>query len=394
MSGYVVIGIPARNEAATVATVARVAVEGLRLLSVPGCVVLAENGSSDGTVEAFLSGTAEVPSAVLSAGGAGSGKGTNVFGLIDFALERNADRLVLLDADLRSADPSWVLRLARAVDRPRATMATPVYARDRYEAGTTNHLVTPLLAGLLGTRLQQPIGGEFAMNADFMKASLGWTRPGSSHLYGVDIWLTTNALMSGYEVREVELGRKLHRSPFVNILHLPQQVVDSLVHVVTERIGEGVDGSSAVEPAARASISDEPGTPQPTADVEAVLRRVRAYLRIHQQEILETFPTVRSVDRSGRVWVIPTTSWPEILAEGLTAMSHGSYSRARDHLIALYVMRLVTFWSETDQLSASAIQELLNEQVEATAKSCARATIDLSRIPARTSIPFDRGLWV
>lgn len=394
MTGLTVVGIPARNESSTVSGVARVAAEGLSRLDGDGCVVLAENGSTDDTVQAFRSTALDVESRVLSAPGPDTGKGTNVFALIDAALDLGVDRLVLLDADLRSADASWVERLARAVDGPGAAMATPVYLRDRFEAGTTNHLVRPLLAGLLDGRLQQPIGGEFAFNHSFMRESLRWRRPSSSHLYGVDIWLTANAVSRGHRITEVPLGRKIHSTPFRNVLRLPQQVLDAMLEVAADRAAcDPPRGSSVISTTARASVLEGNGVPQPPDDVDAVLRRVRRYLDDHRREVVRMFPAVRGPDRADACPRISTDQWPTVLAEGIEAMTSGSYVRARDHLVALYVCRLVSFWDETTGLPAAKVETLLLDQIEETAKACTGIRPALESLPTTTAIPFDAGLW-
>lgn len=240
------MGIPARNEAATVAAVAVAADAGLRRAfpAADNMIVLADNGSTDATPERFLAAATATPQVVVRSGGLGTGKGTNVLALIRMALEHEAERLILLDADVRSTQPAWISRLAGELDTGEPTLAVPTYRRNRYEANTTNHLAGPLVAGLFGTPLQQRIGGEFALNRALLRRVRHWRIPASASLYGIDIWLTANTLREGHRVVEVPLGVKLHNSPFPKILQLPLQVLDSLFHVALCRPLRGGCGSA------------------------------------------------------------------------------------------------------------------------------------------------------
>ena len=163
-TGVTVVGIPARNEAATIGAVARTADAGLTRAFPDGInvIVLAENGSVDDTAEQFLAARGQARQLVVRSGAEGTGKGTNVFAITEQAMELGADRVVLLDADVRSTEPEWIELLARAVDGDQPTLAVPMYRRNRFEANTTNHLASPLLAAVFGVHVQQPIGGEFA----------------------------------------------------------------------------------------------------------------------------------------------------------------------------------------------------------------------------------------
>ena len=194
------VGIPARDEAATIASVARAADAGLKEVGAAGdsMIVLADNGSTDATPARFLDAATTTRQLVIQSGGTGTGKGTNVLALMEAALAHDADRLILLDADVRSGEPAWIARLGTAVDSDIPTLAVPTYRRNRYEANTTNHLASPLVAALFGAPLQQPIGGEFAMNRALLERARTWPAPASAALYGIDIWLTTNTLREGH----------------------------------------------------------------------------------------------------------------------------------------------------------------------------------------------------
>ncbi|KOX27523.1 family 2 glycosyl transferase [Saccharothrix sp. NRRL B-16348] len=374
-SRVTVVGIPARDEGRTVGAVALAADAGLRLACPDGVnvVVLAENGSTDDTVRRFTGTPLHARQVVASSGGDGTGKGTNVFAIMDRALDLDADRLLLLDADVRSAEPRWIPALADAVDDAEPTLAVPAYRRDRFEANTTNHLASPLLAAVFGVHVQQPIGGEFAFNRAFLDRARTWPRPDSAHLYGIDVWLTANALRERLRVVEVPLGRKLHNSPFPKILRLPQQVLDSLFHVVLRTGGVRSTGFAAPKP--RAAV-DGAAVRQDPAVVSRVSESVGRYLAAHRGEVRALFPSAGSAPSAPWGLRVTTEDWPEVLADAVAAVAGGRFEAARDHLVALYVNRVLTFWDEIDGLRDEEVDGLLDRQAAQTVRAVRRRRIE------------------
>lgn len=385
------VGIPARNEASTIASVALAADAGLRQALPTGhnMIVLADNGSTDGTPEAFLSAATTTSRRVIQSGGDGTGKGTNVLALVRMALECDAERLILLDADVRSAEPTWIERLATAVEGEVPTLAVPTYRRNRYEANTTNHLASPLVAGVFGARLQQPIGGEFALNRALLRRVVTWTRPASAALYGIDIWLTANSLREGHRVVEVPLGFKLHNSPFPKILHLPLQVLDSLFHVAT--CTDRPQAADMDVPMNRREAVDTVAMPQDPALVAHVGATVAGYLAAHTAEVRRLFPTVRELTPAPWGLRIGTEDWPHVLADAMELLAQNRFLVARDHVIALYINRVLSFWDEIEDLPGAEIDALLDRQASDTVKAIADRSIEFDGTVAPAG--FDRGHW-
>ncbi|MET0134084.1 MAG: glycosyltransferase [Kibdelosporangium sp.] len=385
------VGIPARNEAATIASVAQAADAGLHAAfpDSDSMIVLADNGSTDGTPEKFLAAATAARQLVVRSDGSATGKGTNVLALMSMALEHDAEQLILLDADVRSGEPAWIGSLATAVDAALPTLAVPTYRRNRYEANTTNHLAGPLVAALFGTPLQQPIGGEFALNRVLLQRARRWPTPGSVSLYGIDIWLTANALREGHQVLEVPLGVKLHNSPFPKILHLPLQVLDSLFQVALrmDRPRPAVMDRRTT----RRSAVDSELVPQDPALVARVASTVRGYLTTHEAEVRRIFPA--SAGLRGAPWGmrIETEDWPHLLADAVETLAGGLFRPVRDHLIALYINRVLSFWDEIADLSSIEIDALLDRQAGDTVKAVAERLVVFDGTPGPGE--FDRGHW-
>lgn len=391
-----VVGIPARNEEQTIGKVAETADRGLREAFPHGenVLVLAENGSTDDTVDAFQSASVETRRVVLGTEarewgtGAETGKGANMLGIIAKSLDWGADQVVFLDADVRSVESWWVGALAGAVshdDTP--AMAVPVYRRSRWEANTTAHLAAPLLAATLGRYIQQPIGGEFAVNRACMERVIQWPRPESALQYGVDIWLTGNGLRENMQVIDVPLGRKIHSPPFRKALHMPQQVLDAAFHVIAS-----TEPRPLQTPATdRSSVDDDSGSPPAPELIAQVTQAVARYLDTYRSEVHELFPTTRELEKADWGTHITTEHWPRILADALTALSAGRHETARDHLIALYVQRIRTWWTEIEHLDATQTQDLVTQQVHQTASVVQQRRLSWSGL--HLPYTFDVGNW-
>ncbi|MGG7568871.1 hypothetical protein [Streptomyces sirii] len=107
-SGTNLVGIPARNDVSTIAEVAEAADRGLLKAFPAGnnVVMLADNGSVDGTVERFAATRLQAEKLTVCSDSAGNGKGTNVLALVGKALQLGARQLVIMGVTLAIPIPS------------------------------------------------------------------------------------------------------------------------------------------------------------------------------------------------------------------------------------------------------------------------------------------------
>jgi glucosyl-3-phosphoglycerate synthase len=195
--------LPARDEAATVGTIAaRIAA-----LDVVDEVLVVDDGSTDATGETASAAGAMV---VTSRNGAGqqAGKGGALWTAVGAA---RGDVLVFCDADLVDFDPSFVTGLLGPVlTDERVAFAKGTYARPG-DGGRVTELVARPLISLLFPHLAgfgQPLGGELAAHRWVLEAV-----PFVAG-YGVDIALLVDvAALVGLEaMAEVDLGERRHRN--------------------------------------------------------------------------------------------------------------------------------------------------------------------------------------
>jgi hypothetical protein len=337
----------------------------------------------------FLAGPGASRRLTIATGAEGTGKGTNVIAIFHAALDLGVDRVLLLDADVRSIEPSWIVDLLGAVDGEMSAVAVPVYRRNRYEGNATNHIVSPLMAAVLGAQVQQPIAGDFAFNRAFVERAVRWPLPESAQLYGIDVHLTGNAVREGHRIVQVPLGRKIHSPGFPKILFMSQQVIDAAFHVITRA---GPPRAAHPVPARRRSTVDTVAARPDSALAERTMAKVQGYLGEHRDAIFRLFPGVeRAERRKDASLVLPAGAWAEVLADALVALAGGQAVEARDHLVALYLCRVVTYWEEIERLGDPAeIDAALDRQTVAVVSAVARRDLCFTAAPP---MDFRPGPW-
>ncbi len=212
----IAVGIPSYNESKTIREVACIVDRALAKSFRDDDVVIVnmDSASSDGTAEIFEATELVAPKVCIRH--KERGKGRNVHSFMEYVASHDIDIACLVDADLLSLEPSWIPGLLAPVRECGATFVTPVYRRDRFEALTTNTFARPIVEGLYGVPIRQPIGGEFGFSGEFAKRLLEQTWPRAALGYGVDVFLTLNALQGSYRIVEAELGTKMHKPSLQN----------------------------------------------------------------------------------------------------------------------------------------------------------------------------------
>jgi hypothetical protein len=246
----IMVGIPSYRNAATIGHVVRAAQAGLvqYFPDLRPVLVNADAGSPDGTqrvvveteppgyVEQILlvhptNRLARVSLTYPEVDGIG-GKGAALRTLFEMAAALEAEALVVVDSDLRSIVPEWIELLAGPILKGGYDYVTPLYARHKYDGTITNTVTYPVTRALYGHRIRQPIGGDFAVSGDLIRhylAQESWT-PDVSR-FGIDIWMTTTALIGGFAVCQTRLGAKIHdpKDPGSDLGPMFRQVVGTLL---------------------------------------------------------------------------------------------------------------------------------------------------------------------
>ena len=245
------VGIPSFKNATTIGHVTRAAQAGLvqYFADLRPLLVNSDAGSPDGTqrvvaeteppdyVERILLVRPDEPPRAphpdLPRGRRGRRQGRRpAHDLRDRRRASEAQALVVVDSDLRSITPEWIELLAGPILKGGFDYVTPLYARHKYDGTITNTVTYPLTRALYGRRIRQPIGGDFGVSGDLVRHYLAqddWTPEVSK--FGIDIWMTTHALVGGFAVCETRLGAKVHdpKDPSADLGPMFRQVVGTIL---------------------------------------------------------------------------------------------------------------------------------------------------------------------
>jgi len=241
----IIVGIPSYNNARTIGHVVNAVTAGLAKYfpDQRSVLVNSDGGSKDGTSDivarADLGTTRTIlvrqpmreVMKVITAYQGIPGKGSAFRTVFEIAQRVKAKACVVVDSDLRSITPEWVQLLAEPVLREGFDYVCPLYSRHKFDGTITNSIVYPLVRSLYGRRIRQPIGGDFGFSGRLAGHYLEhdvWE--GDVARFGIDIWMTTTALVGDYKVCQAYLGAKIHdaKDPGAHLSTMLMQVSGAL----------------------------------------------------------------------------------------------------------------------------------------------------------------------
>jgi len=229
----VVVGIPSYNESKTIGHVTQVVGEGLHRYfpEARSIIVNCDNHSPDDTKGAFLSADTPVEKKYISTDEGVKGKGNNFWNLFQFCKEVESKIGIVVDADLRSIEPEWIQYLGYPI-RDGHDFVTPLYSRHQFDGTITNHICYPLIFALTALDIRQPIGGEFAFSSRlcFYWLEQSWTD--TTRQYGIDIFMSLNALFGDFKICQAGLGTKVHNASAPKLGRMFEEVVYSLFSTI------------------------------------------------------------------------------------------------------------------------------------------------------------------
>ena len=379
----ILCGIPSFENARTIGNVVRAVEAGLRRAfpGVPAAIVVSDGGSEDGTAQAAVEAStapdeelllidpkAPTPPRLILRYEGISGKGSAFRSIFGIATRAGVRACAVFDSDLRSITPVWVEHLVKPVLAGGQDFVTPIYARHKYDGTITNSIAFPLTAALYGYRVRQPIGGEFGFSgrlASYWSTQDVWDTDVAR--YGIDIWMTTTAIVEGFRVCQAQLGAKVHdvKDPGAHLGPMFRQVVGSLFALA----GRYAESWRRVE-----EMTTVPtyGFRAATSAEEIRIRTgrltwrfIEGYMKYEKlwRDVLaaETMAAVaRATDEAAERtegFVLPIELWAHIVYDYLIAFSAAQIdaSELLDSMIPLYFARTATFAQEAsadDQVAA------------------------------------------
>lgn len=187
--------------------------------------------STDNTKEVFLK--TKTQSQKLSFSQVG-GKGANIIKFLDLAKDLDSSYFGMFDTDVNSIETDWIVKMLGYLQAG-ADYVIPSYQRSPFEGSTTNHFCAPIIQCLFRKSIEQPICGDFMFNKYFVSLvtqRLKESKSKSNLKYGIDIFLTTSALLDNLNVLNCPLTKKTHKPSFPKIENMFIEVASSFLDII------------------------------------------------------------------------------------------------------------------------------------------------------------------
>ncbi|GIU77746.1 MAG: glycosyl transferase [Bryobacteraceae bacterium] len=385
----IVIGIPSYNNGRTIGHVVRAAQAGLNKYfpDFQGVIINSDGGSKDDTRKQVLEAQLDASQLLLVNTPLNPvhrlsfpyhgipGKGSAFRMIFQMARDLGAKACAVVDSDLRSITPEWFDLLLRPVLHRGYDFVAPYYHRHKYDGTITNSIIYPLTRALYGYRIRQPIGGDFGMSLPVIETYLkrtDWETDVAR--YGIDIWMTTIAVASGYKVCQSFLGAKLHdaKDPGADLSAMLQQVVGSVFGLMIEfkNVWMKVHGSRDIELFGfRYDVGLDPIAVNLDRMIQAFLRGESDLREIWSMALSDrTLRELAALARSAHAapaeqFRLSDELWVNIIYE--FASAYAELPAARAHLVRsltpLYLGRVASFVNETREMNASEVEDRIEQ---------------------------------
>ncbi|MCP3868019.1 MAG: glycosyl transferase [Gammaproteobacteria bacterium] len=330
-------------------------------------IVNCDNASPDGTEQVFLGTTTETPKIYITTPPDTPGKGYNFENMFRKLLELDGEALVCIDSDLESVTPKWVKYLAEPVMEGYDFVA-PLYSRHKYDGTITNNLTFPLVYGLLGKNIRQPIGGDFALSKRFAEHLVcqPWHR--TTEEYGVDIFMTLNAVLGGFKCCNTGLGAKIHKPSAPKLGQMFIQVVSTAFLTIIKNVHLWKEVSE-VEQQKLFGLQELDKPQDLTIDREAIEKQARIGF-FQSQSCLEKVLSADLYSHYVKMFEdgpieITAEEWATTVYDMISAYkSMGNMISVIESLKGLYFGRALTFMNQTWKMSSEKAEKEILAQAE------------------------------
>ncbi|MBN2106673.1 MAG: glycosyltransferase [Deltaproteobacteria bacterium] len=230
----IVIGIPSYFSGSAIEHVLQTVITGLRLYfnKHKALIVVFDGGSTDDTRECARSVSADGYNieVIVSIYRGIPGKGSSLRAVFEVARFLKAKAVAVFDSDLKSIAPEWVKNVLDPIFEGYDFVA-PDYYRYKFDGTITNTIAYNLTRALYGINIRQPIGGDFGVSSYLVRHYLDqdvWETDVAK--FGIDIWMTTTAIINKFRVCQARLGAKIHgeKDPGGDLSPMFRQVVGTI----------------------------------------------------------------------------------------------------------------------------------------------------------------------
>jgi glycosyltransferase involved in cell wall biosynthesis len=360
--GYadIVVGVPCYHSGATIQHVVKTILTGLEkhYRDYKAVVMISDGGSTDDTrdlARAIEANSYNIEKIVTVYRGV-PGKGSGLRAVFEVAQFLKAKAAAVFDSDLISITPEWVRNTLEPIFQG-YDYAAPDYNRYKFDGTITNTIAYNLTRTLYGYRIRQPIGGDIGLSLPLIKYYLDqdvWESDVAK--FGIDIWMTTTAVVGGFNICQSRLGVKIHgeKDPSADLGPMFRQVVGTTFQLMEryEDYWRGVRGSKDV-PVFGSYIGQEP--PPFEIDQDSLIEYFKVGFRnfggmwekfIERKDYKVVRQLARCTDRDE--FCMPMESWVRIVYRYVDAFRATPRQRFKvlDTMIPLYYGRVASLVNE------------------------------------------------
>ena len=373
----ILVGIPCYYNQGTIAHVMQMVSHGLfnHYKDLRSVIMIADGGSTDDTREAAKEYQVKPwQEKLVSIYRGPAGKGSAFRSIFEAAKHLKVKACMVVDSDLRSITSDWVKYLLDPILEKNYQYVTPIYSRYKYDGTITNNIVYNLTRALYGLRIRQPIGGDFAFVGDLAKYYIEqdvWETDVAR--YGIDIWMTTNAITNNLRICQSNLGVKVHdaKDPAESLGPMFRQVVHTLFVLMEQHEAgwKAVKGSRTVPMFGLKDFME----PEPIrVDLRRLVTEYKAGFRQFKslyRDIFcpECFQELKKCAATPKTkFIMPVKTWVMVLYE--TAATFHRWTHNRTQLVnlvtPLYLGRVASFINETKKMTSSQAEAVVEEQAQ------------------------------
>jgi glucosylglycerate synthase len=371
----ILVGIPSYNNEKTIVHVMQMVSHGLyQHFRDKKCVILlADGGSTDDTRE--VAKEFEIKpwqEKIISIYRGQAGKGTALRSIFETAVHLEVKGCAVVDSDLRSITSDWIKYLLDPILDKGYQFVAPIYARYKYDGTITNNLVYNLTRALYGKRIRQPIGGDFAFSRDAASAYISenvWNTDVAR--FGIDIWMTTQAIIKGLRIAQARLGVKIHdaKDPSESLGPMFRQVIGTLFTLMeqNECYWKNIQGSKPVETFGGEKFIEPEAI---EVNLEKMIDKFRfgvkqfgsLYREILSADCVKEIESARKF--SSRKFSFSLYVWVLILYELAATFHSWRFNRIKlmEIITPLYYGRVAAFINQTRKMSSIEAEKVVEEQ--------------------------------
>jgi hypothetical protein len=373
----ILVGIPCYNNQGTIDHVIQMVSHGLHkhYKDLRSVIMVADGGSTDDTREVAKEFQIKPwQEKIVSIYRGPGGKGSAFRSIFEAAKRLKVKACMVVDSDLRSIDSDWVTYLLQPILETDYQYVSPLYSRYKYDGTITNNIVYNLTRALYGLRVRQPIGGDFAFVgelADYYIDQDVWETDVAR--YGIDIWMTTNAITKNFRICQSNLGVKIHdaKDPAESLGPMFRQVIYTLFVLMeqNEAFWKGVKGSRSL-PTFGLDKFKEPDPIQ--VDLERLVKEYKSGFRHFKGLYKSIFceecyaELKKCAGKAKTKFTMPVKTWAMVLYEAAATFHAWTGNRTQlvNLITPLYLGRVASFINQTKKVSSSQAEEVVEEQAQ------------------------------